>query len=561
MAQLEFQEVSFRYPEGERAVLQEVSFQLERGEFVLLCGASGCGKTTLLRHILKSQIPVGIGEGDMLFEGQSIERMPDEEAVSKISYVGQDAETAIVTDTVWQELAFGLESLGIPVAEIRRRTAEMAEYFGLGKLFRTRTASLSGGQKQLLNLASAMIVQPELLVLDEPTSQLDPVGAERFLNTLWKLHQEFGVTVLLSEQRLEQVLPLADRVFVMTEGKVETVAPRQCGALLRKQQSAVYPALPVASRVAIEWGECSETLPLTIREGQLWLHHQLQAAGVANTPAAVTATEGNVRMRGSVKEEFCLQAKHVSFSYHSGEPVLRDLHWKLPTGSIYGILGGNGSGKSTALKLLAGILKPQSGKIQSSSSIVYLPQNPKAVFSDITVAEELAQFLVRRSSESEAEIIRKAEAILEFMELTQNRDTHPYDLSGGQAQRLAIAKALLAEPDILLLDEPAKGLDAQFKKKLGECFRKLVQQGMTIVLVSHDVEFCAEYTSHCALLFDGEIICQGVKGDFFRDNYFYLPAASKMAAKVWKDVLLGEEIVERLEECSPQDKRSLCEAK
>lgn len=581
MALLEFQGVSFQYPKEEKQVLQNVSFRIERGEFVLLCGASGCGKTTLLRHILKSQIPVGRGEGELLFEGQAIERMPDDEAVAKIAYVGQDPESSIITDTVWQELAFALESLGLSVSEIRRRTAEMAEYFGLGKLFRMRTSELSGGQKQLLNLASAMIIQPELLVLDEPTSQLDSLGASRFLDTLWKLHEEFGVTVLLSEQRLEGVLPLADRVLVMEDGRIEEAALGECGLRLREKKSAVYPALPVANRVAIEWGEMTgnkahgsvdnrmdamepasekpmEKVPLTVREGQLWLREMLpsgkdcmagdtcdEVGGRACKDEEAVARHRDVRMEESKgKSVSCLWAKHVQFSYGS-EPVLRDFNWSLPSGSIYGILGGNGSGKSTVLKLLAGIYKPQGGKIRTEASVVYLPQNPKAVFSDITVEEELAQFLLNRGLE-EQEILDRAEAMLEFMELTTCRAQHPYDLSGGQAQRLAIAKALLTEPEILLLDEPTKGLDAQFKKKLGGHLQDLVQRGITIVLVSHDLEFCAEYTTHCGLLFDGEIICQGETREFFRDNYFYLPAASKMAAGVWDDVLLGAEIVERL---------------
>lgn len=582
MVLLEFQGVSFQYPEKEKQVLRDVSFQIERGEFVLLCGASGCGKTTLLRHVLKSQIPVGRGEGELLFDGQAIERMPDEEAVSKIAYVGQDPEASVITDTVWQELAFALESLGLPVNEIRRRTAEMAEYFGLSKLFRTHTSALSGGQKQLLNLASAMIIQPELLVLDEPTSQLDPLGAERFLDTLWKLHEEFGVTVLLSEQRLEGVLPLADRVLVMEEGQLETSTARACGVHLREIKSAVYPALPVANRVAMEWGEITEDrtcgaagghtdtmgsergqfpvdFPLTVREGQLWLRETLRGEkncmdggtcdGAEGQPCqhedALAGHRAVCMEKLKTKSVSCLQAKHVRFSYGS-EPVLRDFNWSLPSGSIYGILGGNGSGKSTALKLLAGIYKPQGGKVRTEASVIYLPQNPKAVFSDITAEEELAQFLLDRGV-GESVILEKVEAMLDFMELAICRKQHPYDLSGGQAQRLAIAKALLTEPEILLLDEPTKGLDAQFKKKLGKHLQDLVQRGITVVLVSHDLEFCAEYTSHCGLLFDGELICQGETREFFRDNYFYLPTAAKMAAGVWDDVLLGEEIVERLE--------------
>ena len=574
MALLQFDKVSFRYPEGTKQILNNVSFEIAQGEFVLLCGASGCGKTTLLRHVLKSQIPVGSGDGKMLFDGENIERMPDEEAASRISYVGQDPDASIITDTVWQELAFGLESLGIPVSQMRKRTAEMAEYFGLAKLFRRSTAELSGGQKQLLQLASAMVTQPELLVLDEPTSQLDPIGAGRFLETLVKLNRDFGVTVLMSEQRLEGVLSLADKVIVMEEGQVVTCTPGECGILLHEKGSAVYPALPVATRVAMEWktqifskknnnqkifppeennaiGEnfSQVTLPITVREGQIWLREQLEQR--QERPADCDAGEGKVTNQshmdiGKGKEDVLIYAKNISFSYDKGELVLRELDWKLPKGSIYGIVGGNGSGKSTLLKLIAGIYKPQSGKIISKTKIIYLPQNPKAVFCDISVEEELAQFLLRKGFGRE-EILDRVEEMLTFMALTPVRKHHPYDLSGGQIQRLAIAKALLTEPEVLLLDEPTKGLDAAFKETLGKYLLKMTDRGITVVLVSHDLEFCAEYTTHCALLFDGVLISHGITRKFFRDNFFYVPTASRLAAGIWNDVLTGEDIIKNME--------------
>ncbi|MCH5266902.1 MAG: ATP-binding cassette domain-containing protein [Lachnospiraceae bacterium] len=552
MALLRFERVNFCYPESEKQVLKEVFFSIEQGEFVLLCGASGCGKTTLLRHVLKSQIPVGTGDGEMIFDGNDIERMPDEEAARRISFVGQDPEASVITETVWQELAFGLESLGTPVEQMRRRTAEIAEYFGLGKLFRRNTAELSGGQKQLLQLASAMVMQPELLVLDEPTSQLDPIGAGRFLETLVKLNRDFGVTILLSEQRLEGVLPLADKVLVMDEGQVEVCTPRECSMLLQEKGSAVLSALPVASRVAMEWkgtmyGKSTpkqESIPLTIREGQMWLRKQRNVIN-EKRKKDFSVRDDKTEINMESKENVLIQTRHISFAYNKGELILRDFNWKLQKGSIYCILGSNGSGKSTLLKLLAGIYKPQGGRIISKARIIYLPQNPKAVFSDISVEEELAQFLLRKQL-SQKEMIDKTEEMLAFMDLTKVRNNHPYDLSGGQAQRLAIAKALLTEPEILLLDEPTKGLDAAFKKTLGKYLQKMTDRGITVVLVSHDLEFCAEYSTHCGLLFDGEMICQGYTEEFFRDNYFYVPAATRMADGIWEDVLTGEDIVKKL---------------
>ncbi len=276
MAVMEFANVSFRYPTSKEQVLKEVSFQVQKGEFIVLCGASGSGKTTLLKHMIKSQIPIGIGSGSMYFAGADIETMDDRVAASQIAYVGQDPEHNMVTDYVWQELAFGLESLGMSVPQMRRRTAEMAEYFGLESLFRKRTAALSGGQKQLVQLAAAMVVQPKLLVLDEPTSQLDPMEAGRFLDTLAKLHEEFGVTIFLSEQRLDGVLPIADRVFVMEDGTVTDTTPRRVGHLLKERHDPVYAALPTAAKTALCCGESGD-LPLTVREGKVWLRDYLKA--------------------------------------------------------------------------------------------------------------------------------------------------------------------------------------------------------------------------------------------------------------------------------------------
>lgn len=549
MAVMEFANVSFRYPTSKEQVLKEVSFQVQKGEFIVLCGASGSGKTTLLKHMIKSQIPIGIGSGSMYFAGADIETMDDRVAASQIAYVGQDPEHNIVTDYVWQELAFGLESLGMSVPQMRRRTAEMAEYFGLESLFRKRTAALSGGQKQLVQLAAAMVVQPKLLVLDEPTSQLDPMEAGRFLDTLAKLHEEFGVTIFLSEQRLDGVLPIADRVFVMEDGTVTDTTPRRVGHLLKERHDPVYAALPTAAKTALCCGESGD-LPLTVREGKVWLRDYLKAHSevslettverITKMAPEISVSEyfGNVDIeKPDIQREdrtTILHASQVSYGYEKGKPVLRDFDWKLPRGSIYCIMGSNGSGKSTALKVMAGIYKPQRGRVITKAKCTYLPQNPKAVFSETTVEEELTEFLYRRGSR-EAEVIETVEQMLRFVELCEVRQRHPYDLSGGQMQRLAVAKALLTKPEILLLDEPTKGLDAALKEKLGQYIQKIVATGVTVVIVSHDVEFCADYATDCALLFDGNLIGADAANSFFADNYFYTPAVQRLFANEKED--------------------------
>lgn len=543
-ALLEFDGVSFCYPHSTHKVLQEVSFSVEEGEFVVLCGASGCGKTTLLRHILKSQIPVGVGAGTMRYRGESIETMDDVKACTSIAYVGQDPENGIVTERVWQELAFGLESLGLPAGEIRSRTGEMAEYFGISRLFRKETAHLSGGQKQLLNLAAAMVMQPELLVLDEPTSQLDPIGAERFIDTLLKLHRDFGVTIFLCEQRLEQVLAYADKVLVMEQGSLQSCKPRECGKYLYDMQSAVFPAVPVANRVALQWhkrkGLSEDRLPLTIREGRQWLGHKVEML------SQIHHLHKEKERKRTDRTAVVLEAKKVEFAYEKDKTILEDFELRLQPGMCYSILGGNGSGKSTALKLLSGIYEPRKGSCYATGKVCYLPQNAKAVFSEVTVEEELFAFLCARNVE-EKQAQEETEQMLTFMELQKVRFQHPYDLSGGQAQRLAIAKALLCKPEVLLLDEPTKGLDASFKDKLGKRLRALCEQGLCVVLVSHDLEFCAQYATHCGLLFDGRIISEGETKEFFEQQYFYVPAATRMARGYLEHIVTAEEILQALE--------------
>lgn len=543
-ALLEFDGVSFCYPHSTHKVLQEVSFSVEEGEFVVLCGASGCGKTTLLRHILKSQIPVGVGEGTMRYRGEPIEKMDDVKACTSIAYVGQDPENGIVTERVWQELAFGLESLGLPAGEIRSRTGEMAEYFGISRLFRKETAHLSGGQKQLLNLAAAMVMQPELLVLDEPTSQLDPIGAERFIDTLLKLHRDFGVTIFLCEQRLEQVLAYADKVLVMEQGSLQSCKPRECGKYLYDMQSAVFPAVPVANRVALQWQErkglSEDRFPLTIREGRQWLGRKVEMLSQDHL------LHKSKERKRTDKTAVVLEAKKVEFAYEKDKTILEDFELRLQPGMCYSILGGNGSGKSTALKLLAGIYELRKGSCHAAGRVCYLPQNAKAVFSELTVEEELFAFLCARNVDEE-QAQEETEQMLTFMELQKVRLQHPYDLSGGQAQRLAIAKALLCKPEVLLLDEPTKGLDASFKDKLGKRLRTLCEQGLGVVLVSHDLEFCAQYATHCGLLFDGRIISEGETKEFFEQQYFYVPAATRMARGYLEHIVTAEEILQALE--------------
>lgn len=557
---LELQGVSFCYPQSHTPALCDINLSVAHSEIVVLCGESGCGKSTLLSHMKKNHIPFGSGSGRILFCGQDLEQMADRESVRRIGFVGQNPEEQIVTDKVWHELAFGLENLGVAGREIRRRTAEMAEYFGMSSWFRKSVSELSGGQKQLLNLASVMVMRPELLILDEPASQLDPIGGQRFIQTLQRLNQEMGTTIVLSEQRLEEVLPIAHHVVIMQDGRIlADGAKEECGELLRRagekagKPLPIMDGLPAALRVFMQCTKAGEekAAPLSVREGRLWLQQNVPADITKEVHSAAPADDVLTKRRNifsaftkkEKKKDIILQAKNISFGYEKGKYILEDANLSVEKGCRYAILGGNGSGKTTALKVLAGIYKPWGGAVFHQGRVRYLAQNPQTLFTEITAEDELAEGLSGTLEEKR----ERVESMLAWLSLTGQRKQNPFDLSGGQKQRLALGKVLLSEPDILLLDEPTKGMDASFKNKLAKLLRDLSQQGLTIVLVSHDMEFCAANATHCGLLFDGELIVAEDAGSFFRENVFYTTAAARMAAGIWDDCVLCRDIVERLQ--------------
>ena len=530
---IELKQVSFYYPEGVTPALTQIDLAVPAGGFVLVCGPSGSGKSTLLKHMKSSQIPFGKGTGELLFKGKDLETMELGESARSIGFVGQNPDNQIVTDTVWHELAFGLENLGVPVEEIRKRTAETAQYFGMTEWFRQPVEALSGGQKQMLNLASVMVMQPEVLILDEPTAQMDPIGARRFFHTLKGLQQEIGTTIIRSEQRLEEVMPLAQDLVYMENGQIVAQGPVQESLKIladyekiKNKPLAMETSFPVALRVYIKSREKEEeTVPVSVGQGRQWL----SGKRVVTSEHKETYEE----------TETVITVQGVDFSYEKGKKVLEHLDWQVKKGSIYGLLGGNGAGKTTLMKLICGILKPRRGKIKTNGTVRYLVQNPLSIFTEITAEDELAVCCGRDP--------KAVEEMLEKMELTEFREQNPLDLSGGQQQRLALGKVLLTKPEILLLDEPTKGMDGGFKVKFGAMLRELKKQGITTVLVSHDMEFCAEYATYCGLMFDREIISFGPTREFFAENVYYTTAAARMTRGILKDCLVAEDIMAALE--------------
>lgn len=559
-AVLSCEHVSFCYPRQTDNAIEDISFSIGEAEFVVLCGQSGCGKTTLLRHFKKNQIPFGTGSGKLYYRGSDLETMDDRESAARIGFVGQNPDTQLVTDKVWHELAFGLENLGVPGEQIRRRTAEIAQYFGMESWFRRPVSELSGGQKQLLNLASVVIMQPDVLLLDEPTAQLDPIGTGRFLDTLRRLNRDLGTAVLLSEQRLEEVVPMADRVLIMHQGHlVADAVPGQCAAKLEAYERDHNEALPIASAMPVAvrvWKAChyrdEASSPVSIRQGKSWLADHVRKTGQPGDPikSAVSDRHPCHTAKRAVSET-ALFVDRLCFGYQKDQRVLEDFSMRVPKGMLYAVVGGNGSGKSTALKAIMGICKPRRGKVKAAGKIRFLAQNPKSLFTELTAAEELMAMLLPENGGAglkEADRTQRVGEMLSYLELTAQREQNAMDLSGGQQQRLALGKLLLTEPDILLLDEPTKGLDGAFKEKLAEFLKDLCSKGKTVVLVSHDMEFCARYADQCGLLFDGQLISEGETRAFFRENVFYTTAAQRMSRGVCGDCLLAEDIVRALQE-------------
>lgn len=535
MALITFEDVSFFYPEQTTPVLRHISFQAEAGEFLVLCGPSGCGKTTLLKQLKPILVPGGNRSGCIRFRGQSIEAVSAREQAARIGYVFQSPENQIVTDKVWHELAFGLESLGYESAEIRRRVVEIATFFGMQNWFYEEIAHLSGGQKQLLNLAAIMTMQPEVIILDEPTSQLDPIAASDFLNTLAKINRELGTTILIIEQRLEEVFPLADRVLVMNEdGELICEGePRRVGMELRMQQSLMFKAMPTAMQI---WNGISnqQECPVTIREGREFL------TVLAKEREPRKLSEEKEEELPAEKEACVLEAENIWFRYEqNGLDIIKGMGLSLHKGEWLALLGGNGTGKTTAVKVLSGLQKPYRGTVAAKETIGYLPQNPQTLFVKKTVEADMREVLTGSRSERE----ERLQDMIKLCRLNGLEQRHPYDLSGGEQQRLGLAKVLLRQPGILLLDEPTKGLDIEMKCILAEVLQELLRKGIAILMVSHDVEFCAAYAQSCALFFDGAIVAQDTPRRFFSGNSFYTTAANRIARTFLPQAVVAEDVI------------------
>lgn len=545
MALLDVQNLTFSYPERETPALSGVKLRVERGEFVVVCGGSGSGKSTLIRHFKSALAPHGQRQGQVCYQGVPLEEVDLRTQASQIGFVMQQPAQQLVTDKVWHEMAFGLENLGLELEDMHLRVAEMASYFGLQSWMDRNVWELSGGEQQMLNLASVMAMHPEVLVLDEPTSQLDPMAATEFLHAVQRLNEHLGLTVVLVEHRLDEVFPKADRVVVMEGGRVLwDDTPRRVGQAMADHPLAV--CTPVPMRI-FHGAHGAGTCPMTVKEGRAWLGQYQGKSCLAEPEPDITTAHQPV----------ALEAREVWFRYdRHGADVLQGLNLRVSQGQIYALMGGNGGGKSTALSLFSGAHRPYRGKIAvygqdgkvckgdglAGNVLGVLPQNPQTLFVRDRVEEDLWE-LLRDLPLSQEEKRKRLAWVVEQMGLEGLLGQHPYDLSGGEQQRAALAKVLLLDPEILLLDEPTKGLDGCCKQTLGELLRGLTQQGKTVWMVSHDVEFCASYAHTCGLLFGGRLVSEQPARAFFSGNHFYTTAANQMARGVFPQAVTVEDVV------------------
>lgn len=548
-------DLTFTYPNKTKPALRNVNLKIDIGQFVVICGQSGSGKSTLLRNLKPILAPHGSLDGEILFYGKNVNTLDQKLQAARIGYVLQNPDSQIVTDKVWHELAFGLESLGMDTKTIRLRVAEMASFFGIQTWFHKDVNHLSGGQKQLLNLASVMAMQPDVLILDEPTSQLDPIAAADFLDTVKKINNELGTTVIITEHRLEDVIPMADKAIVLDKGRViADDTPANVGAILAKHNHPMFMAMPTPlqaySMLYQENIGKDLVCPVNVREGRNWLTELLQDVTLKET--ALPADEEYIPANDPV-----IEMKDVWFKYErQGNDIIKDLSLKVYPGEMFCMVGGNGTGKTTTLTLASGINKPYRGSIKIKGKNIdkykknelfkgvmgMLPQNPQSLFVEKTVKADLMESF-EGSSLTLAEKESKIADISRLVKIDELMDMHPYDLSGGEQQRAAMAKVLLMEPEILFLDEPTKGLDNEFKYQLAKILGALQKRGVTIVMVSHDIEFCGRYGDRCAMFFDGKIITTNAPRTFFSGNSFYTTAANRMSRHIFRNAVNVDDIV------------------
>ncbi len=620
MALIEFENFSFSYlnSDGTRSSqksLDNINLNVHFGDFVLLCGPSGCGKTTLLTNLKKELMPNGFREGRIRYNGTEISQLDDFSSACDIGYLFQNPDSQIVTDTVIQEIAFPLENIGLPTEEIRNRISEIVAFFGINDILHKNVNELSGGQKQLINLCSLLVLRPKVLLLDEPMSQLDPIASYEFLSIIRRLNEEFSITVIMSEHKADSIFPFIDYAVFLKDGRIEfnNNAHDICEEVISDEVFENY--LPAVTKIynglskkyenhddlSENNGDSNESFsnqsnplsklntPLSIREGRRCLniiHDDLikinedieknnnsDSDNLSNSAKNYNSNQfSTTKQYHSSKKDIkdilpfsndrntLIKMSGIYFAYEKKNLILKNLDFKLNSGEFVSLIGGNGVGKSTFLQILVGILNPIKGKVRYSKNlkIAYVHQNPMIHFSKDTVKEEFLESILSSGFFNSNEFNRETydnllkldgdsfiesdilnnlkfknvnysfKELIEFFNISDLLDKHPYDCSGGEQQKTVIVKALIQNTDVLVLDEPTKGLDPISSNNLAEILNSLIDNGLTIVMTSHDLDFVANNCKRCLMLFDKNIQIDDDPKVIFAENNFYTTFVNRM---------------------------------
>ena len=608
MALIEFNNFSFAYmnsdgTESQVKSLDNINLEIDYGDFVLLCGPSGCGKTTLLTNLKKELMPAGRRSGEIKFNGTRIIDMDEISSACDIGYLFQNPDSQIVTDTVIQEIAFPLENIGLPTEEIRNRISEIVAFFGINDILHKNVNELSGGQKQLVNLCSLLVLRPHVLLLDEPMSQLDPIASYEFLSIVRRLNEEFSITVIMSEHKADSIFPFIDKAVFLKDGKIEFVdnAHNICSEVIDDEIFENY--LPAVTKIYNSLSVRYPSLiklntPLSIREGRRCLNtihddlikisnDDVDSINLNHDNLHITNKKYHSQEKSGILDKISLGGNKnalismngIYFAYERENLILKNVDFELEKGDFVSLIGGNGVGKSTFLQLLVGILKPIKGKVKYKKGIklAYVHQNPMIHFSKDNVKEEFLESileskllnnsdvsfnkesyekLLKMSNEEfiESDVLNglefdsiefKFKELIEFFDICDLIDKHPYDCSGGEQQKIVIVKALLKNADVLVLDEPTKGLDPISSKNLANILNSLRDNGITILMTSHDLDFVANNCKRCLMLFDKDIQIDDDPKVIFAENNFYTTFVNRMVKDYVPEIVTLDDLKDK----------------
>ncbi len=608
MALIEFNNFSFAYmnsdgTESEVKSLDSINLEIDYGDFVLLCGPSGCGKTTLLTNLKKELMPAGRRSGEIKFNGKRIIDMDEISSACDIGYLFQNPDSQIVTDTVIQEIAFPLENIGLPTEEIRNRISEIVAFFGINDILHKNVNELSGGQKQLVNLCSLLVLRPHVLLLDEPMSQLDPIASYEFLSIVRRLNEEFSITVIMSEHKADSIFPFIDKAVFLKDGKIEFVdnAHNICSEVIDDEIFENY--LPAVTKIynslSVKYPSLIKlNTPLSIREGRRCLNtihddlikisnDDVDSINLNHDNLHITNKKYHSQEKSGILDKISLGGNKnalismngIYFAYEKGKLILKNVDFELEKGDFVSLIGGNGVGKSTFLQLLVGILKPIKGKVKYKKGIklAYVHQNPMIHFSKDNVKEEFLESilesnllnnnsvgfnketyddLLKMTNEefTESDLLNglefdsiefKFKELIEFFDICDLIDKHPYDCSGGEQQKIVIVKALLQNADVLVLDEPTKGLDPISSKNLANILNSLRDNGITILMTSHDLDFVANNCKRCLMLFDKDIQIDDDPKVIFAENNFYTTFVNRMVKDYVPEIVTLDDLKDK----------------